>query len=342
MNDIGGFYNLALHPGQASIYYESLTPRRSVLKPYIDPYEVGEVFDKVPEQFKDNLTHGKISKIAGRKISRAVDYLCYLVPKRKYYHPGHGRTGSYLLNFITLTLSSEQIHSDNEIKSLMLQPFLDELRKKRKVSNYIWRAEKQENGSIHFHLVADRFIWWNDLRNMWNFYQQKLGYVSRYRGNQILWHHEGFKARPELYRSWPLAAQLRAYQDGIRHDWHSPNSTDVHSLKTITSVRSYIRKYITKSDDTQVIQGHLWGCSTGLQNLKGARTYAQGSIADELDILAKAKGVKFIKSDYFSVIYFDPILLYQLHLTELCSLFEQYLRKQFPEYRQPELFRLAA
>jgi hypothetical protein len=338
MNDIAGFYNVAVHPGQISIYYESMTPRRPVMKPYIDSDETDVIVSRVPAQFKDNSHHGVISAIARRKITRAINYLVYLVPKKKYYHPGTGKTRNFFLNFITLTLSSEQIHTDNEIKSLILQPFLNELRKKRKVINYFWRAEKQENGSIHFHLITDRFVWWNDLRNMWNFYQQKLGYVTRYRNNQVLWHRSGFTFRPELAPRWTMAAQLRAYKDGIRTDWHSPNSTDVHGLSQVGNVRSYLLKYIEKSEQSAEVQGRLWGCSSGLADLKGARAIAAGAIADELDILAVSKSIKLFKSEYFSVMYFDPKLLATLHLVLLISLFNEYLIATFPHYRPPELF----
>lgn len=338
MNDISGYHDLALHPGQASIYYQSLTPKRSTISNYYDKEEQEEIKKRRPIQFNDNSHHGIISKVAAKKISRAVDYLCYLVPKRSYYHPGHGRSGQYLLNFITVTLSSDQIHTDNEINRLMLQPFLIELRKKWKVTNYIWRAEKQKNGNMHYHIVTDRFIWWNDLRNYWNYYQQKYGYVARYRLNQVAWHREGFKFRPGQTRCKTYSEQLKAYQEGVRHDWNSPNSTDVHALQTITSVRSYIRKYITKSDDEQAIQGHLWGCSDGLKNLKGARTFAEGSIADELDTLCGSTQTKTYKAKYYSVIYFDPKLLGTLHLVLLISLFNAYLRLTFPAYRPPSLF----
>ena len=338
MNDITGFNNLALHPGQAVIYYESTSPHRSALNSYFTKEEQEEIKKQQPAQFKDNCHHGVISAVARKKITRAINYLVYLVPKKKYYHPGTLKSHSFFLNFITLTLSSEQIHSDNEIKSLILQPFLDELRKKRKVINYFWRAEKQENGAIHFHIITDRFIWWNDLRNMWNFYQQKLGYVTRYRDNQMLWHKEGFTPRPELADSWPVVKQRKAWQVGVRTGWHSPNSTDVHGLSKVGNVRSYLLKYIEKTEQSQNIEGRLWGCSYGLTNLKGALATAAGSIGDELDTLASSVYVKMFKSEYYTVIYFDPKLLATLHLVLLISLFNEYLHQKFPYYLPPELF----
>ena len=341
MNDIKGFYNASIHPGQISIYYESTNPTRKSINQFVVDQDTGELIYLRPPQFNSNHHNGTISKIAYRKISRAVDYLVYLVPKRKYFTTADGRAGSYFLSFVTLTLSSQQIHSDNEIKSCLLEPLLNEMRKKWKVSNYIWRAEKQSNGDLHFHIVADRFIWWNDLRNSWNYYQERLGYVTRYRINQKAWHSEGFRFRPELSPKWSRSQQYKAYQVGLRNDWNSPNSTDVHSLKTISSVRSYICKYITKSEDRQNISGRLWGCSYELTDLKGSREFAQGNIADDLNKLVSSESVKVYKSDYYTVIYFTRADLQQLCLYHIMSSLDNYLRQKFPEYHPPELFEAA-
>ena len=94
--------------------------------------------------------------------------------------------------FMTVTLASEQIHSDSEIKRKLLNPFLSELSRlclKKKDSgsqssgdltiNYLWRAEKQKNGNIHFHLIIDRFIPVQTVNAIWNRIQDRLGYVMR-------------------------------------------------------------------------------------------------------------------------------------------------------------------
>lgn len=291
----------------------------------------------IPENLRDNNHHGKISDQARKKITRAVDYMVYLSPRKKFSHAYEGKTGEFILNFITLTLSSQQIHTDNEIKSIILEPFLNTCRQKWKITHYLWRAEKQENGSIHFHIIANRFVPWNELRNMWNLHQQKLGYVTRYRNNQKAWHRDGFKFRPDLAKKWNYTAQLKAYKDGILHDWANPNSTDVHSLKLVGNVRAYLTKYITKSEQSENITGRLWGSSENLAHLNGGRTYAEGNAADEIDRMISRSDVRYFKSDFFSCLFFDPGTLFSGEFPILADLFETYIRDHFSEYRPPTL-----
>lgn len=296
---------------------------------------------RVPDQFLNNSHRGKISVIAAKKITRAIDYLVYLAQPKKLPHTLHGKGLTWRVNFITLTLSSPQIHSDNEIKSNLLEPFLNTMRQRWKVINYIWRAEKQANGNLHFHIISDKFIPWSELRDVWNALQQKLGYVSRYRENQLTWHKDGFRYRPELAKTWPRSKQLKAYKAGIVHDWHNPNSTDVHSLRQINNVRAYFIKYLTKSYQSTNIDGRLWGCSYALSNVKGARGFAEGRISTEIDQLLQMKGVKKYESQYFTAIYFDSQILQSGLLPEISEIFEAYLSELFPAHRPPGLFRPA-
>src|SRR5690554_5071199 len=62
------------------------------------------------------------------------------------------------LVFITLTLSSKQVHDDNFIKRNLLNNFIIYMGRKFDMKNYLWKAEKQKNGSIHFHIVTDVYI----------------------------------------------------------------------------------------------------------------------------------------------------------------------------------------
>jgi hypothetical protein len=297
-----------------------------------DPDELAEGRKLIPDNLKNNYHRGIISKNAKKKITKAIDYLVYISPKKHNRHPYYNRSSIFILNFITLTLSSKQIHTDNEIKSNILEPFLNSCRKKWQISYYVWRAEKQKNGSIHFHLITNRFVPWNELRNCWNTHQQKLGYIDRYREHQQTWHRSGFRYRSELSSKWNYASQLKAYKDGLLHDWHNPNSTDVHSLRFVSNVKTYFIKYLTKSEQSGNIEGRLWGCSYNLSNLKGARTCAEGLISDELNKLTSLPDSKIYKSDYFSVIYFNPDNFKPELFPLLSALFDNYLSDRFPEY----------
>src|SRR4030043_165146 len=163
-------------------------------------------------------------------------------------------------------------------------------------------------------------------------------YVTRYRLSMQEFHKGGFQLRKDLQNKWPLHKQLSAWQQGLRTDWSSPNSTDVHSLKSIGNVRSYLTKYITKSDDNSDIQGRLWGCSYNLTNLSGSIQFADGQISSELVTLIDDPRSRVYTTDYYTVIYYDPGLLATLHLFLILAQVRQFCRSRFPDHFSPELF----
>ena len=349
MNEINGYYQLSIHPSRINYYYTPLN--RSRVKPpkftcneeidnFLERSDASDnsVASHCPSQFRDNYHHGKISKTAERKINRAIDYLTYLAQPKRLPYTKHGKGLLFRLNFITLTLSSEQIHTDHEIMLRIFSPFLNSLRQKWHVTNYIWRAERQASGGIHYHIVTDRFIPWNELRNVWNKHQQSLSYITRYRNNQIAWNRTGFTPRPELYKTWPRTKQYKAYLEGIRHDWNSPNSTDVHSLRLIVNVPAYFKKYMTKEGQNSFIEGRLWGCSKRLSDLTGARVAEYSTISDDLGKIEADKSIRSFSTDYFTTIFLTPGDLKRLNCTEILSVFEEYIKSLFPEYRPPGLF----
>lgn len=191
---------------------------------------------------------GLVSDIARRKISRSLDYLLLLSQNKNLHSLYLGRNFQFKIGFITLTLPAEQMHSDNVIKSKCLNSILIELKKYHKVKNYVWRAEKQKNGNIHFHIIVDKFIPWSKLRDRWNRIIEKLGYITAYRESMLSWHKGGFKIRTDLLKKWEYRKQIKAYETGSKNDWNSPNTTDVHSIKKVINLKNYISKYLTKNE----------------------------------------------------------------------------------------------
>lgn len=285
-------------------------PCISVHPNHISLYQINEGFSrssgferpKIPMP-KSNYHNNKISSQARRKMGKAVDYLVFLSSDKKCLSTTHGKNLSFKISFITLTLSSTQVHSDNEIKSQLLNQFIIEARKKWNVKNYIWRAERQKNGNLHFHIITDRFIPWNDVRNVWNRIQNKLGYVDRYREQIKEFHKGGFKVRENLLKVWSYKKQLKAYKEGIANDFHNPNSTDIHSIKLVTDTKAYMMKYLAKSEQSENMKGRLWGCNYELTNLKGARIIVDSYIEKEIRSTFTKGTHKFYKGDHFTVIY---------------------------------------
>ncbi|GAH73305.1 unnamed protein product, partial [marine sediment metagenome] len=250
----------------------------------------------------------------------------------------HGKNFTFRLNFITLTLSSPQVHTDQEIKSELLNQFFIEMSRRWKVPTYIWRAEKQKNGNIHFHIITGKFIPWNELRNVWNRIQQKLGYVTRYRENRLNWHREGFHYNPDAPPAWSRAKQLKAYKDGLRTDWDNPNSTDVHSIRHIGNIRAYFVKYMTKSQTESGLAGRLWGCSVNLSHLSGARTDVDTKLEQELEQIFNHKTCWTLQTQYYTVYCIDHNVVKALGCDKLLECFDEYIRQKFPDQYPPTLF----
>lgn len=280
--------------------------------------------------------NGYLSKQAQKRLKLAIEYFL-LINK-----PSNGKTGytgrhfNKKITFITLTLPSKQIHSDNEIKSQCLNQFLIELSKYHKVSNYVWRAEYQKNGNIHFHILTNKYIFWNDIRNRWNRIINKLGYVDRYRTELTEYHKNGFTLRKDLLNTWPADKQYQAYLKGLKTDWNNPNSIDIHSIQNIHNVGAYLIKYMSKNEQSNTQEnfnsqtektgiGRTWGASIVLSNIKGATTEIDSQISVNLETLKNHFNSQIFKSDYFTVIDISIDMVNSVNCKSLTDLFYRYL-----------------
>lgn len=70
--------------------------------------------------------------------------------------------------FCTLTLPVKvSAEHDSFIKENLFDTFIDNIVSNRNVKCYVWRAEAQLNGNIHFHIVFDRFLDYKQLKKSW-------------------------------------------------------------------------------------------------------------------------------------------------------------------------------
>lgn len=177
--------------------------------------------------------------------------------------------------FVTLTLPFKQWHDDRDIKNECLVPFVEKMRADWAVCCYLWVAETQKNGNLHFHIIFDRPIPAKRLREEWNKQIEKLDYVGDYRRMQKIHYKNGYRfsntmlvERLEKERSkakerniWLTKSDIKdiadsehkrqekAYKKGVAEDWRNPNSTDVHSLRNLKSLTAYVCKYFTKAPE---------------------------------------------------------------------------------------------
>lgn len=154
---------------------------------------------------------GLLSNKAGKNLRNAIETLCYTALLKWVYRKSDGTSYPFFVNFITLTLSRQQNVSDSEVVRICLSPFLENLVKMNPGFLYVWKAEVQDNGNIHFHITTNTFIHHSFLRKSWNYYQRKL-------------------------------------DKGPDTTFDNPNSTDVHAVRNVGSLANYMASYLLKKD----------------------------------------------------------------------------------------------
>lgn len=238
------------------------------------------------------------------RLRRCIELLVYTSQWKKVYCRSSGKRFAYKVNFITLTLSSKQQHSDGQIVRDVLSPFLKAWARRRPGLLYVWKAEVQDNQNIHFHITANAFYHHKKLRADWNKFQERLGYISR---------------------------------SGL----DNPNSTDVHACKNAKKLSAYLAAYVCKKDlYTKVLKRYLsryryylsdqsinsvdlpkryfsfikryvccarWGASKALLN---AKVTADGRDADIVQLMNQLShpSIPWIDTDHCRLLYIDPDL----------------------------------
>jgi hypothetical protein len=129
---------------------------------------------------------GVMTKGATKRIHKCLDLWFNAIRAARSTSFYEQLRKKYHLTFVTLTLSAPQFHSDEKLKRFLFWPWMEVIQRYYGVTNYIWRAEPQENGNIHFHVLIDKFIKHELIRHHWNYHQNKLGYIQKYSDNRKL------------------------------------------------------------------------------------------------------------------------------------------------------------
>lgn len=197
--------------------YLSINPQRIVTYTLFESRGKRETVQKLTGKAIRAGQNG-LSARASKNMAAAINALTYSAPWKTVYVRSEEKHYRYKVNFITLTLPSLQLHSDKEIVKECLSPFLEAWQKKAPGLLYVWKAEVQDNGNLHFHITSNMFYHHKALRDDWNRFINKLGYVDRSVSS-------------------------------------SPNSTDVHSVRNIKNLAAYMATYLTKKDNhTKVLK----------------------------------------------------------------------------------------
>lgn len=220
-----------------------------------------------------NRHNGFLSLAASKRLRETVNMFSYLVKYEKWEGDVPLRKQNLQVVLITLTLPSEQKHSDNFIKKNCLGTFLEYIRYHYGCRLYVWKAEAQNNGNIHFHITTDKTIPHHEIQAVWNKILHPFGYIDAYQKKALERYPDGFKYDPKLkefrkklnaYISVPEWEQKKRYITGSRTNWTNPHSTEIASCKKVKDLPGYLAGELAKKDKIK---------STAPQCLKTAMNY---------------------------------------------------------------------
>lgn len=266
---------------------------------------------------EDNRTKGVLSQKAKSRMKKCISNMVQAYTVGKYGNKWRFFTRNITLNFVTLTLSAEQIHTDKQIKRVALAKFLQILQDKYGVTSYVWRAEKQKNGNIHFHILINKNIHYTAIRAEWNRCIELLGYVSRYQekfSKMSLSDYIKYR-KPKTKEETQMA--IRSYTKQCSVNWSSPNSTDIHRIDKMHKISAYISKYMTKNEEGEdlKVEGHLWGRSDNLEKLPNFETTIGPKDLEKLENIKNTEHCLYYKEEFFEVYTLIDITIFDLSLS---------------------------
>lgn len=256
-----------------------------------------------------NLTRGKyngfVSSQSARQIRKKLDswFECIAI-NAAHYHGKHNPKHSKI-TFATLTLPADQVHDDREIKRKCLMPFIQQLSRVAEVDQWFWKAEPQENGNVHFHILMDRYVRKEVLDSLWFAAMDRLGYIDRYADKHG-------KEMPPMcnIKVCPDDTSLISYV--MKYVSKAP--IRIPSFKVVDGQRvKTSRHWIRKKDDQhryywaewRPIAGRVWGMSDKLRSIDQHSVYMSYRVEDLLVHLDWFPEVRRFDVDYATVYFCD-------------------------------------
>ncbi|RME51996.1 hypothetical protein D6783_06120 [Candidatus Woesearchaeota archaeon] len=173
---------------------------------------------------------GELSDHARARLRKAFDLFLQLFPPRVIENKATKRKQLFRAALVTLTIPSSKIVSLRQGNRDLLQPFLRHLRAPGRA--YIWKAEAQKRGQLHYHIVYSHFAHYDEVRVRWNRILKRKGLLDEF-------------AR--------------------KHHHFNPPSTRVESVRNVRRMGAYFEKYLAKQEVTNLGEGKVWDCSKGLK-----------------------------------------------------------------------------
>jgi len=234
----------------------------------------GSGANSVSERSKANLrakyTSGGLSQTAKKDINRLVaNWQCAVTASQQLWSKGRERRRRYFV-MITLTLCAKQVESDNVIKRKYLNVWLQNLERVHKGINWLWVAECQQNGNIHFHIIVDRYVRYEWIRRTWNRVLGNGTYIEKFQS---------------------------------KFGYGTPPSVNVEGQKHMNNPAAYITKYLTGDKYVRDIEGRKWGCCDKLRSIDRWGLIC-GDFVEDVIVREFANALKSVQYGEHSTAYF--------------------------------------
>lgn len=150
----------------------------------------------------------------------------------------------------------------------ILNKFLTQVRKKFPDLQYLWVAERQENGNIHFHMLLNKFLpvgRWNAMWVVCQYNEGLRGHTEEGREisySQVLdayYLDQLVKFRPTVLNE--KTGKMRTHLQALL------NPFDVKKISDVSGLAGYITKYVTKQEQGVKFGCRPWHCSRGISRL---------------------------------------------------------------------------
>jgi hypothetical protein len=148
------------------------------------------------------------------------------------------------------------------------------------LKNYLWVSERQQNGTIHFHLVTSDNL------------------------NVIVFNHfvaaAIFGSKQSKINSDSLLNTSLSKFNGV------DSSKSMQKVKDVTRLRKYITKYITKNKS--VFTHFCWHCSRSISALFTSKQYTIDEVeSGRIPIDKDYKSTCYVTNDYYTFVYYPSI-----------------------------------
>jgi hypothetical protein len=237
---------------------------------------------------------GKMTVGSKKRLERVLTLLVQSAKRKWIYNEVTQREQLHHISFITLTIATDERNlSAKEAYEKLLKHFLQWMRRTAGAKSYVWKAELQNRGQIHYHITTPTFINFQAIRDKWNNLQRQAGLLEGY------------------YR---------------KKGHYDPNSTDVHEVYKLKDVAGYLIKEITKNVQNETATtGKIWDCS---ENLK-ANKYFCVPLTREVDRKLKEHEWKrrtvTHQGDYFTLVHLCDVPLSDVFNEMTLSEFNSYI-----------------